>query len=442
MPIIQHSELPEFSIPTKDPRRLRIADSHEFIDLYRGDKDLRVGKMLCRDYSCEFVQLGSDISSPADSRFFQSDRYPYEIIRDLPENYFLLLLKSRLIFHRRGNISLGGFFRWTPSLGKELLRWRPDLIFENPYLTLTPRSYMTHIVSKMLKIPLVYLDAGDIIPRLSLKHKVSMIAEMPVVNSAAAIITYNEAGKQRFINKYDYPSEKIHVIPKPIETSRFDPNLDCSDFKRKFDLNDKLVVSYFGRLCSNKGPQYLLRAAEILNKRGLDKKITFLFAGGNVEPADAAEFKIMLNSFDLPNVRLTGKIANSDMPQAYAASDIAVYPDVTNLPGFSTVLAESMAAGLPIVIGIKGWEPAIPLVDNQSGIIIEPRNPEQIADRIELLINNPDLRGRLSSSVVNYTRQYMDYDKVVAKYYELFCNLTNRKNYAKSPDNKFADIAV
>jgi glycosyltransferase involved in cell wall biosynthesis len=442
MPILQHSELPGFSIPPRDPRRLRIADSHEFIELYRGDKDLHVGKILCNRYNCEIFQLGSDISSPADSRFFQRKKYPYEKIKNLPESYYLLLLKSRLIFHRRDNISLGGFFRWTPSLGRELLRWRPDIIFENPYLTLTPRSYMTYVVSKMLKIPLVYLDAGDIIPRLLLKHKVSLVAEKPVINSAAAVITYNEAGKQRFINKYGYPSEKIHVIPKPIETERFGPDLDCGDFKRKFDLNDKLVISYFGRLCSNKGPRYLLMAAEILRRRGLDRNIVFLFAGGNIEPRDAAEFKNLLNSLNLPNVRLTGKIDNAEMPLVYAASDIAVYPDVTNLPGFSTVLAESMAAGLPIVIGIKGWESAIPLVDNHSGLIVEPRNPEQIADRIELLINNPDLRGRLSTNVLNFARQYMDYDKVVAAYYKLFCNLTNRKRYAESPDDKYADIAV
>lgn len=442
MPIIQYSELPDYPIPLKDKGRLRIADSHEFIDLYRGDKDLRVGRILCQNYGCEFVQFGSNIPSPADSRFFQTDKYPYEKIDNLPDSYYLLLLQSRLVYHRRGNISLGGFFRWTPSLGRELLRWRPDIIFENPYLTLTPRSYMTYIVSKMLKIPLVYLDAGDIIPRLSIKHKASLIAEKPVVNSSAAVITYNEAGKRRFIDKYEYPASKIHVIPKPVDVARFKSDLDCTEFKRKFALNGKLIVSYFGRLCSNKGPQYLLRAAEILRGRCINDEIAFLFAGGNIEPSDAAEFKSLITDLNLPNVRVTGKIANSDMPMAYAASDIAVFPDVTNLPGFSTVLAESMAAGLPIIIGIKGWESAMPLIDNQTGLIIEPRNPEQIANRIELLIKHSELRHQLGAKALAYARRFMDYDKVVAAYYKIFCELTSRDNHARCPDNRYADTVV
>ncbi len=442
MPIIKHSELSTYPIPPKDKNRLRIADSHEFVDLYRGDKDLRVGKILCQDYGCEYVQLGSDIPSPADSRFFQTTQYPYEIIGDLPDNYYLLLLKSRLIYHRRGNISLGGFFRWTPTLGRELYRWKPDLIFENPYLTLTPRSYMTYFASKALKIPLIYLDAGDIIPRLTIKHKISLIAEKPVIGRAAAVITYNEAGKQRFINKYGYPAGNIHVIPKPVDVARFNSGIDCGNFKQKYALDGKIVISYFGRLCANKGPQYLLKAADILRNRGVVDNVVFLFAGGNIEPADAAGFKSILASLNLSNVRITGKIPNYDMPTAYAASDIAVFPDVTNLPGFSTVLAESMAAGLAIVIGIKGWESAVPLIDNQTGMIIEPRNPEQIADRIELLLNNVELRKRLGAAVSAYAQRYMDYDKVVAAYYKIFCELTNRNSHAGSPNNKYADITV
>jgi glycosyltransferase involved in cell wall biosynthesis len=87
-------------------------------------------------------------------------------------------------------------------------------------------------------------------------------------------------------------------------------------------------------------------------------------------------------------------------------------------------------------------ESAVPLIDNQTGMIIEPRNPEQIADRIELLLNNVELRKRLGAAVSAYAQRYMDYDKVVAAYYKIFCELTNRNSHAGSPNNKYADITV
>ncbi len=405
---------------------MRIALSHEFVELYRGDKDLRVGKMLCDRFNCEIVHLGTDIASPADSRVFGTTAYPVDHIGVLPRDYYLLLMKSHLIFHRRGNISLGGFFRWTPGIVSELTRWRPDLIFESPHLTLTPRSYMTFMVSRKLNIPLVYLDAGDIMPQLKLKHKIMLPVEKQVVKKVSAVITYNNEGKKRFINKYGFPENKIHVIPKPIDTARFNPDLDCGDFKQKYDLENKFVVAYFGRLCVNKGARHLLYAADILRQRKADNGIVFLFVGGNIEASQAAEFKDHLKSLNLDNVRLTGMMSNKDMPEAYAAVDMAVFPDVTNLPGFSTVLAESMAAGLPIMIGIKGWEDAVPIIDGINGLIIEHANPGQIADMIELLKNDSQLKQKLAQNVLRFAHQEMDYDKVVEKYYGIFCKLIGK----------------
>jgi len=426
LPVLTAEYLRTFDPPLTDNNRLRIALSHEFVELYRGDKDLRIGKMLCDRYNCEVVHLGANIASPADSRVFDTTAYPVDHIGTLPRDYYLLLMKSRLVFHRRGNISLGGFFRWTPGIVSELARWRPDLIFENPYLTLTPRSYMTYLVSRKLNIPLVYLDAGDIMPRLTFKHKIILPIEKQVVKKASAIITYNDEGKKRFINKYGCPGNKIQVIPKPIDTARFNPDLDCRGFKQKYDLENKFVVAYFGRLCDNKGARHLLYAADILRQRGMGRDIVFLFVGGNIEVDQAGEFKDHLNSLNLDNVRLTGMMANQDMPSAYAAVDMAVFPDVTNLPGFSTVLAESMAAGLPIAIGIKGWEDAVPIVDGINGLIIEHANPGQIADKIELLKNDYQLRQKLAENVLRFARQEMDYNRVVDKYFNIFRELTGK----------------
>jgi glycosyltransferase involved in cell wall biosynthesis len=347
-------------------------------------------------------------------------------VGELPEDFYLLMMKTRLIYHRRGNISLGGFFRWTPGIIRQLLKWKPDLILENPYLSLTPRSYMTFIASKLLNIPMVYLDAGDIMPRLTLKHKVVLPIEKRVVNRTAAIITYNREGRKRFVNKYGYPAEKVYVIPKPVDTSRFNPYVDCDGFVRKYNLLNKFVVAYFGRLCTNKGAKQLLYAADLMRRKGTDKDIVFLFVGGNIETDQAQEFRQHLQKLNLKNVALTGMISNKDMPGAYAAADIAVFPDVTNLPGFSTVLAESMASGLPVIIGIKGWEDAVPIVDRRNGLIIEHSNPELIADKIELLKGDHILRRKLGENVLKFARERMEYKKVVEKYYRIFNKLINK----------------
>ncbi len=415
-------------------------DSHEFVELYRGDKDLRVGKMLVRDHGCEFVQLGTNIASPADSRVYQRLDYPISEVGLLPDDYYLLLMKSKLVFHRKGNISLGGFFRWTPGIIREIIRWKPDIIFENPYLTLTPRSYQSYIAARLLGIPLVYLDAGDILPNLSLKHKLVLPFERRVVNHAAAIITYNEAGKYRFISKYGYPVARISVIPKPVNTAKFHPELNHERFTRKHHLQGKFVVAYFGRLCSNKGARVLLEAADIMRHRGSDRDIVFLFVGGNVEQRHAAAFKDHVQRLQLDTVRLTGMVSHESMPEAYAGVNVAVFPDVTNLPGFSTVLAESISAGLPIIIGNQGWESATPIVDGETGLVIEPRNPRALADHIELLHNNITLRYRLGANARAFAVNEMDYGKAVHRYYDILTGLTGRRDERYNDRNRLRQL--
>ena len=419
MPILTHEQLEDFNIPAKDPARMRVAISHEFVEMYRGDKDIRVGEILARDYGCEIVHLGTDIASPGDSVLFGSNRYPVDKLPPLPENYYLLLQKSRLVWHRKGNMGMGGFFRLTPSIIPQLLRWKPDIIFENPYLTLSPRSYMTYIAARKLRIPIVYLDCGDILTELKLKNRIVLPLEKRVVRRAAMVLTFNRSGERRFIDKYQYPAERIRVIPKPVDTARFSPDIPSDAFKSEFGLFGKFVVAYFGRLCTNKGAGYLLEAAEILKRRNEDRDMIFLFVGGNLEAGHSAEFKRRFDRLSLDNVRMTGMISNSRMPEAYASADIAVFPDVTNPPGFSTVLAEAMASGLPIIIGNKGAETATPLVDGENGLIVAAGNPDELADRIIRLRNDSELLHRLASNVLKYTRREMDYKELVKRYYEV-----------------------
>jgi glycosyltransferase involved in cell wall biosynthesis len=402
---------------------MKILDSHEYIEMYRGDKDLRIGKILVERFGCEYVVLAPAIASPADDRILKTTDFPIRYVETLPSGFKLKTLWARTFFFNRDNISLGGFFQITPKYIFEIRNESPDIIFENAYTTLTPRMYMSYFAGRLLDIPIVYLDPGDIPPKGFFKQSLNIL-ERRVVKNAAKIITYNELGKNRFMREYGVDSEDIVVIPKPVDTKKFDPKISGDNFRKKNGIEDKFVVGYYGRLDRNKGSEHLIHAAKKIHEMGLND-IVFMFVGGNIIDSDAKFIKDLVQKLDLDNLHFTGMLTHNEMSQAYAAADMVVFPDVTNLPGFSTVLAESMAMGKPIVIGIKGFENATPLKHMESGVIIDPSSPEEISESILLLKNDRDLRLRLSYNVRSYAKANMDWHIITEKYYKIFKEVLN-----------------
>jgi glycosyltransferase involved in cell wall biosynthesis len=397
---------------------MKILDSHEYIEMYRGDKDLRIGKILVERFGCEYVVLAPAIASPADDRILKTADFPIRYVETLPSGFKLKTLWARTFFFNRDNISLGGFFQITPKYIFEIRNESPDIIFENVYTTLTPRMYMSYFAGRLLDIPIVYLDPGDIPPKGFFKQSLNIL-ERRVVKNAAKIITYNELGKNRFMREYGVNSDDIVVIPKPVDTKKFDPKISGDNFRKKIGIEGKFVVGYYGRLDRNKGSEHLIYAAKKIHEMGLND-IVFMFVGGNIIDSDAKFIKSLVQKFDLDNLHFTGMLAHNEMSQAYAAANMVVYPDVTNLPGFSTVLAESMAMGKSIVIGIKGFEMATPIKHEETGIIIPPRNVGEIVNRVLQVRDDSELRRKLGANIRKFTEENMDWNVVAEKYYEIF----------------------
>ena len=84
------------------------------------------------------------------------------------------------------------------------------------------------------------------------------------------------------------------------------------------------------------------------------------------------------------NVRFLG--LRNDIPQLMAASDLSVLP--SHEEGFSNVILESMAAGLPVVATKVGGNPEA-VLDGITGWLIPPRNPKELAVKIMDLVNYP-----------------------------------------------------
>ena len=390
-----------------------ISDSHEFIELYRGDKDVRIGSEMVRlRDDVRFVSFAPDRLSPTDRARFDRE-YMHEVgLPEMPERMEVRLLPSLSIrFSRK---ETGGILSIMPGLGRAIRKLGPDVIFENPFSWLTPRSYQTYMASRALRVPIVYYDPGDDIP-ISVKHRIMAIWERGIVNHASAIITYNEAGSLRFQRKYGYPVERIHVIPKPVDVRGCRFEGDVSDLRSSFGAGpDTLVVGYLGRLARYKGSAYLL---DVARNMGADAsvagRVRFVFVGSALSSDESDD------DYRLPNTCVTGMVPHADVARHLAACDVVVLPDLTSPGGFSTAIAEAMAAARCLVVGTGERTEFLPLVDGETALLVEPRSPVAIEAALRRLLDDPELRAGLATAVGEYADREMDYPIVAGRYLEI-----------------------
>jgi len=138
-----------------------------------------------------------------------------------------------------------------------------------------------------------------------------------------------------------------------------------------------------------KGLDVLVRAAAIVQREF--PRAIFLIVGGILEPEYARELEELTRSLALPDtVKFLG--ARKDVMPLLAISDVFCLPSRSE--GFSNALVEAMASGLPCVATRVGGN-AEALADGQSGFIVDSDAPQAMAERILILLRDPELRRRM-----------------------------------------------
>jgi len=138
-----------------------------------------------------------------------------------------------------------------------------------------------------------------------------------------------------------------------------------------------------------KGLDVLLRAAAIVQREF--PRAIFLIVGGILEPEYARELEELTRSLALSDtVKFLG--ARKDVMPLLAISDVFCLPSRSE--GFSNALVEAMASGLPCVATRVGGN-AEALADGESGFIVDSDDPQALAERILILLRDPELRRRM-----------------------------------------------
>jgi len=176
---------------------------------------------------------------------------------------------------------------------------------------------------------------------------------------------------------------KTTVIPQlGVDTNHYSPQPN-HELRAKLGL-EGVVIGFVGRLVEEKGIRVLLKAAE-----KIDSQITLLFVG-----AGPLESELLRKDYRFKIVHVPA-VPHDQVLDYLRIMDIFVLPSFT-IPRwkeqFGHVLIEAMSCEVPV---IGSDSAAIPEVIGQDGLLFEEKNPEDLAEKLKILISSSDERIRL-----------------------------------------------
>ena len=171
---------------------------------------------------------------------------------------------------------------------------------------------------------------------------------------------------------------------------------------------DRFVVGYAGLFGMTQGIEVICHTAELLR----DVPVTFVMVGDGPARKGLIDLTQMLGLSDL---LWMPSCPHEDMPGVWSAFDCTIIC-LRNLALFRGAVPsktyEAMAAGVPVILSVEGEAAGI-IRDSDAGIVVEPENPQQMAEAIEALRTDPVRRKRLGQNGLrtatrNYDRQILN----------------------------------
>ncbi len=199
--------------------------------------------------------------------------------------------------------------------------------------------------------------------------------EKRVYSRADACIALSRAFADILAKDYGVPRDRIHVIPGGVEASRFDglPSRAEARSALGWDATAPTVLAV-RRLVKRTGVDRLVRAAALLREKVPMARVMIVGEG-----SERAALEKLIATLKLGDtVQCTGFLAEEKLPLAYRAADVSVVPSIA-LEGFGLIVAESLAAGTPVLVTPVGGLPEV--VEALSpALVLADSTPDAIAD--------------------------------------------------------------
>jgi glycosyltransferase involved in cell wall biosynthesis len=284
------------------------------------------------------------------------------------------------------------FSKWF-WVSKQIEAFEPDIIHINTEFVIAEFGFQ---YARLHNLPAIYtfhtlwedyaVNYIPLVPIFLLRAVIREIQKTILKRADSIIVPTVQI--QDVVKKYKI-KEQPYLLPtgidpqifthEPSETARFRTMLN----QKYPQLNNKRILLFAGRIAKEKNIDFILKIVpEVIAKH---PEVIFLFVGNGPDLYDYQEECENLGIRE--HCVFTGYVAREDLAFIYAASDIFIFPSLTETQGLVTI--EAMISGTPVVaIGAMG---TIEVMNGNNGGFMVQNDPREFMERIFNLLDNDEL---------------------------------------------------
>jgi glycosyltransferase involved in cell wall biosynthesis len=285
---------------------------------------------------------------------------------------------------KRGLVKLFRFaFIWFSVL-RQLISFRPKLC----YFAITAKGAAFYkdasiiFLMKIFGVKLVYHFHNKGVSTRQDKWLDNMLYRKVFKNTDVILLSKHlYPDIQKYVNK-----ERVHYCSNGI------PDLAINKLLTVKEIKTKTNILFLSNLIESKGVYVLLEACEILQKKQLDFYCTYV---GGIGDVSENQFYDKVEELKLVNyVAYAGKKYGIEKESEFAKADIFAFPTYYHNETFGLVNLEAMQHSLPVISTFEGGIPDV-VEDGVTGFLVPQKNAQALADKLEILVNNPEMRKQM-----------------------------------------------
>ena len=240
------------------------------------------------------------------------------------------------------------------------------------------------------------------------------ILQRSVVRGAAGGATNSHYTSGQFARR-GLPDERRRVIYAGVQPEDFVPRPEQVEALRaRLGLGAEKIVLTVSRLVSRKGQDQVLRALPAVKAE--IGAVRYLIAGSGPEEERLRQLTQELKLE--PEVLFLPEVSHEELPALYALADVFLMPsrDLPGEPieGFGLVYLGAQLCGTPVIGGRTGGT-SDAIVDGETGLLVNPEQPAEIASALVRLLQDPELGQRLAAAGAERSRQDFTWDRVAER---------------------------